>query len=137
MSWLVVSSIDEHRCRLQVIDGGSPMVPTDTTCWYLDQPHLMERVIRRLKHSYVGGSLHAPKGAMYLAPVSDVVAIVKSVLGPSNEELKQQDHKMPIWVIALLGLSGLVFALGWLWLKTLMLIALVPIIFLAFGRIFR
>ena len=133
MAFLVLSPVKSDTCTLQVMDEGS-MVPKQTITWYLERPEKLVRVNNRIKKYWVGGTMYA-SGAIIGMSSEELSLIITGVLGPSNEEIQaKKQTKPPTWVLILFIISSLtVVGIGF-GLRTITLLALVPVLIFFFRR---
>ena len=137
MSFLVIYPKPNETCLL-CIHTDDTMVPTNTLTWYLAHPGLMTPVQRKIKKLYIGGMMHG-KGALYGASQAEIADLVATILGPSVETCRSEagSRKTPWLLILFTGLVGFLLTVIWLGLKTLMLIALIPVLLFFISRRMR
>ena len=105
----------------------------DTLTWYIEAPHQLKSVDKELNRFYVGGSMYM-SGALYSASREEVADVVRDELGPAEEDPKPRSKIKPVWVLALVGVTTAALALFWLFLKTMILLAAVPMLFFSIKR---
>lgn len=136
MAFLVLFSRSSNTCSLQILDEGA-MVPKQTITWYVERPEHLTKINQQIKKYWIGGTMYA-SGAIVGMSQDELTGIICNVLGPSNEEIKAMPRSgPPVWLIIFIGLASLALTLFWLGMKTLMLIALVPMLIFFFGRRIR
>ena len=135
--YLVLYARSSNTCQLYVAEDGA-YVGKGTITWFLAKPGSLTRVMKRTQKIFIGGSFYE-KGAIYGTNQAELADMISSVIGPSEEDQKLvvQAEKPPVWLFFLLGSVGFIFMLAWLFAKTLMFIALVPVLIFFFGRRIR